>query len=120
LRRGFAQPNDEASALFVVLATAAGVLLAGVLGLLAGLLAAALLLAGLVLATLLVLAALLARVVVLRILRILVHRTHSPVCPTPIHDKRKAKVPLSQIFEILNLAPASPNRNATMYSIYHK
>jgi len=95
------------------------VLLAGVLGLLAGLLAAALLLlARLVLATLLVLAALLARV--LRILWILVHLTHSPVCPTPIYDKRKAKVPFIQIFETPNLAPASPHRNATMYSIYHK
>jgi hypothetical protein len=113
-----------------VLATAARVVLAGVvlarvLGLLAGLLAAALLLAGLVLATLLVLtalmlAALLARVVVVRILRILVHRTHSPVCPTPIHDKRKAKVPFMQIFDALNLGPASRRRNATMYSIYHK
>jgi hypothetical protein len=88
----------RASALFVVLATTTGIVLAGVLGLLAGLLAAALLLAGLVLATLLVLAALmlaalLARIVVLRILRILVHCTHSPVCPTPIHDNCKEKVP---------------------------
>jgi hypothetical protein len=80
----------NASALVVVLADAARIL-----GLLAGLLAAALLLAGLVLTTLLVLAALivaallarlfvLAGVVVLRILgvlRILAHGAHSPVVP---------------------------------------
>jgi ABC-type antimicrobial peptide transport system permease subunit len=75
-RRGFAKSVVQASALFVVL-TAAG-LLAGVLGLLAGLLAAALLrLARPVLAALLLVALLLAALLARIVLIVLVHHVLS-------------------------------------------